>query len=61
MQDGNSAINKPNEMTNNSIRIIVKAINPNNIQQTIVTAISDQNFTRVYQISSKTWSNWKLH
>lgn len=61
MDSGPSAVNKPTEMTNNSFRLVVKSINSNNIQQELITAISDQNFTRVHQFSSGNWSQWKLH
>ena len=58
---GQSAVQRPNDMTDNSFRLVVKRINTNNIQQELITAISDQNFTRVHQFSSGKWSDWKLH
>ena len=45
-------------MSSNSIRIVVKQINSNNIEQSIVTAITNQHFCRVYQLSGTTWSEW---
>ena len=58
MQNGQSAVNKPVGMTNNSICITVKQINTNNIIQTVETAVSNQHFVRTYNISSTTWSEW---
>lgn len=58
MQNGDTAVNKPADMTSNSIRITVKQINTNNIIQTVETAISNQHFVRTFQIDSATWSAW---
>lgn len=59
MQYGSTAINKPANMTSNSIRITVKQINTNNIIQTVETAISNQHFVRTFQIDTSTWSDWR--
>ena len=58
MQNGGTAVNRPSTMSSNSIRIVVKQINSNNIEQSIVTAITNQHFCRVYQLSGTTWSEW---
>lgn len=53
--------NYPSGISGNAFRLIVKALNQNNIQQHIITCLQDENYTRVYQISTKKWSNWKSH
>lgn len=58
MQSGQTAVNRPETITSNTIRITVKQINTNNIIQTVETAVSNQHFVRTYQISTTTWSEW---
>lgn len=61
MQNGGGAVNRPANMTSNSIRITVKQINTNNIIQTVETAVSNQHFVRTYNISGASWSSWKSY
>ena len=58
MQNGKTAVNTPDSTTLQSIRITVKQISSNNIIQSVETAVTNQSFSRTYNISDNSWSEW---
>lgn len=55
---GKTTRNRPISITNNSFRLVVKQLNNECIEQSIITTIPNRHFTRVCVTSSGQWTDW---
>lgn len=56
--NGETTRNRPISITNNSFRLVVKQLNNECIEQSIITTIPNRHFTRVCVTSRGQWTDW---